>query len=50
MIATVLKIPFQIVKNIPIEALLFHPTIITILAEKSSILPVKKFRRKEGLV
>ncbi|MDY0091156.1 MAG: adenylate/guanylate cyclase domain-containing protein [Candidatus Vecturithrix sp.] len=49
MIATVLKIPFQIVKNIPIEALLFHPTIITILAEEIKHLPVKGPNRKKVL-
>ncbi|GAK57301.1 adenylate/guanylate cyclase with Chase sensor [Candidatus Vecturithrix granuli] len=49
MIATVLKIPLQTVKNIPIEALLFHPTIITILAEEIKRLPVKGASRKKVL-
>lgn len=49
MIATVLKIPLQIVKKIPIEALLFHPTIITILAEEIKHLPVKGANRKKAL-
>lgn len=45
-IATVLKIPFQTVRKMPIESLLFHPTIITLFAEEIKHLPVKNSHRK----
>lgn len=46
-LATVLRIPFQTVKKMPIESLLFHPTIITLFAEEIKHLPVKGSNRKK---
>lgn len=41
MIANVLKIPPQTVKYVPIETLVFHPTLIALFAEEIKQVPVK---------
>ncbi|PIE35474.1 hypothetical protein CSA56_04115 [candidate division KSB3 bacterium] len=47
-IATVLRIPCQTVRQLPLEALLFHPTVISLLAEDIKQLPTKNASRKKA--
>ena len=49
MAANVMKIPSRNVLNIPIEAILFHPGVISIFAEEIRQLPVKSPTRKKLL-
>ncbi|GAK52669.1 adenylate/guanylate cyclase [Candidatus Moduliflexus flocculans] len=49
MAANVMKIPSRNVLNIPVEAILFHPGVISIFAEEIRQLPVKSPTRKKLL-
>ena len=47
MIANILKIPFQTVTKVPIEAIMFHPTVISLFGEEIKQLPAKSASRKK---
>jgi len=49
MVANVMKMPRRNVLNIPVEAILFHPGVISIFAEEIRQLPVKSPTRKKLL-
>jgi class 3 adenylate cyclase len=49
MIANVLRIPLQSLITVPIEAILFHPTIISLFAEEIKQIPIKSSTRKKTL-
>ncbi|MBD3307584.1 hypothetical protein GF339_14210, partial [candidate division KSB3 bacterium] len=49
MVATVLKIPLQTVEQLPLEIIMFHPSILSLFAQEIKQLPVRKASRKKML-